>query len=90
MDISQSAARQYGMAAGVYVTKVYSGSAAEKAGISQGDVITGFDGSSVSSMTQIKSALQSHKVGDKVTVTVAKGGNSNRTSQVEVTLTNIQ
>ena len=86
MDISQSTARQYGLSTGVYITKVYTGGAADKAGLAQGDVITAFDGKTVTSMSQIKEMIASHNVGDKVSVTVEKADNNYKEAKVEVTL----
>ena len=86
MDISQSIARQYNIPIGVYVTKVYTGAAAEKANISQGDVITAIDGTQVTSMSQVKNILTTKKSGDKITITVAKADSNYKSAKVEVTL----
>ena len=86
MDISQSTARQYGIPTGVYVAKVYEGSSAEKAGISKGDVITGFDGAVVTSMSQIQNILATHNNGDPVKITIAKENNGYQTTKVDVVL----
>ena len=86
MDISQSTARQYGIPTGVYVAKVYEGSSAEKAGISKGDVITGFDGAVVTSMSQIQNILATHNNGDPVKITIAKANNGYQTTKVDVVL----
>ncbi|MCR4610465.1 MAG: trypsin-like peptidase domain-containing protein [Lachnospiraceae bacterium] len=86
MDISQSTAKQYGISTGVYITKVYTGGAAEKAGLSQGDVITGFDDTTITSMSQIKNILATHNAGDKVKITIDKGGSKAKSTQLEITL----
>ena len=48
---------------GVYVYQVVSGSPAEKAGLRQGDIITEFDGQTITGMTQLKQLIASHKSG---------------------------
>ena len=49
--VDSSIAEAYGIPQGVYVAEVEKGSAAEKAGITSGSVITKFDGTSVKSTT---------------------------------------
>ena len=55
--VDSSIAEAYGIPQGVYVAEVEKGSAAEKAGITSGSVITKFDGTSVKSMDDLKSCL---------------------------------
>ena len=61
---------------GLYVASVTSGSAAAKAGIKKGDVITAADGKTVSDVATLHSILYSHNVGDKVKITVTRNGKS--------------
>ena len=61
---------------GCYVLSVTQGSAAEKAGFKRGDLITAVNGTQVESSTDISKALQSSKVGDKVTLTVSRSGST--------------
>lgn len=61
---------------GLYVASVTSGSAAAKAGIKKGDVITAADGKTVSDVATLHSILYSHNVGDKVKITVTRNGES--------------
>ena len=51
-DVSSNIANSYNMPTGVYVYEVVSGSAAEKAGLRQGDIITELDGQKMTSMNQ--------------------------------------
>jgi putative serine protease PepD len=53
---------------------VTSGSPAAKAGLQQGDVITQFDGQAVKDSDTLVSAVQGHKVGDKVQITYTRDG----------------
>ncbi|MDD6381581.1 MAG: trypsin-like peptidase domain-containing protein [Lachnospiraceae bacterium] len=86
-DISSEMASSYSMPQGVYVTKVVSGSPAEKAGIKKGDVITGVDGTTISSMSSLREYISGKKKGDKVKVAVATVENDYKSKNVEVTLT---
>lgn len=57
---------------GIYVTAVQMDSPAYEAGVLVGDVITDLDGEPVNSIDGYFRALQEHKVGDKVEVTVLR------------------
>ena len=85
-DISSDVAQAYNMPEGVYVYQVVSGSAAENAGIRQGDIITEFDGQSVSTMSQLKELMTYYKSGQKVKVKLERLGNGYEEQTVEVTL----
>lgn len=54
---------------GIYVAKVTEESAAEEAGIKEGDVITAIDGKPVNKMAELQEVLAKKRPGDKVTVT---------------------
>lgn len=59
---------------GVYIQAVTPGSGAEKAGLLSGDYILSADGEEVASSADLKSVLNSHKVGDTMNLTVLRGG----------------
>ena len=65
-DITEDVANTYNMPNGIYVTKVAEGSAAEKAGIQKGDILTEFDGKEVTSMENMQEILKYYKAGKKV------------------------
>jgi membrane-associated protease RseP (regulator of RpoE activity) len=69
---------------GVKVSEVQDGSAAAKAGLQQGDVITAIDGKDVTSPQAVRSAVQAKQSGDKISVTYTRDGQS---KTVDVTLT---
>ena len=69
-DVSEEGAQMYNMPTGVYVKEVMSGGGAEKAGITKGSIITGFEGSSISGMSSLQEQLQYYKAGEEVTLTV--------------------
>lgn len=61
----------YGIPKGIYLTEVQEGSPAEEAGLTKGHVITKFDGSSVSSMEDLREMLPYYAAGEEVPVTVS-------------------
>ena len=87
-DVTSEISQKYQMPLGLYIYEVIEGGGAEKAGITQGNIITGINGSSVSSYDELQKELTYYAVGDTVTVTVQipenNGGYTEK--QVEVTL----
>ena len=69
-DVSEEGAQMYNMPTGVYVKEVMSGGGAEKAGLTKGSIITGFEGSSISGMSSLQEQHQYYKAGEEVTLTV--------------------
>jgi putative serine protease PepD len=68
---------------GAKVSKVVAGSPAAKSGLKAGDVITAFDGQTIRSANDLTAAVSAAKVGEKVTLTVHRGGS---TQQLSITL----
>ncbi len=81
-DVDSSTSNTYNIPAGVYVSEVMSGQAADRAGMKQGDIITKFADQSVSSLSELKSILQTYKAGEKVNVTIYRSNNGSYKSQV--------
>ena len=71
-DVTSQISEAYGMPEGVYVTQVKHGTAAEAAGIQQGDIITEFDGKKVSSMEALRDNMQYYAAGTTVEVVLQK------------------
>ena len=69
-DVSEEGAQMYNMPTGVYIKEVMSGGGAEKAGLTKGSIITGFEGSSISGTSSLQEQLQYYKAGEEVTLTV--------------------
>jgi serine protease Do len=59
---------------GAVITEVVSGSAADKAGLQEGDVVVKADGKAVNSSDDLRSAIQSKKPGDHLLLVVNRGG----------------
>lgn len=69
-NMEKSYAEAFNMPVGVYVYSVSEGSAAEKAGLHQGDIITAFNGRAITNMSELMSILSYTKGGTEATLTV--------------------
>lgn len=86
-DVSSDAASAYGIPEGVYVTATDKDSAAAKAGLLKGYVITAFDGKTVRSSSELKNLMTYYEKGEKVTITVQVPQNANyQEKNITVTL----
>jgi serine protease Do len=87
-DVSEESSQMYNIPEGIYVTQVIKGGAAEAAGINEKDVITEFDGQTVTTMEELQDLLQYYESGTKVKVKVqALKDNQYTEKEVELTLT---
>ena len=87
VDVTSDVAKTYNMPTGVYVAQVVEGSAAEQAGIVSVDIITEFDGKTITSMEGLSGTLEYYKAGTTVDVTVMRNANGEYTEQtISVTL----
>ena len=71
-DLSDQLAQYFGTKDGVLVTSVADDSAAAKAGVKAGDVITSFNGTDVTSPSNLRSRIQRLQDGDEFTVGVVR------------------
>jgi S1-C subfamily serine protease len=71
---------------GVYIAAVNGGSAAEEAGLKEGDIIIGIDKNEVKSTAELQEFVARNRPGDKIDVTFLRDGEENT---VEATLKNI-
>ncbi len=83
--VTEDSANRYGFSVtkGAYIAAVSPNSGAAEAGLVEGDIVTAFDGKAVESADDLMLDVRSKQPGDKVTLTVASGG---ETRDVEVTL----
>ena len=86
-DINESYSSALGIPSGIYVSQVVSGSPAEKAGISAGDVIVKFEGNNVSTMSGLKEKLAIKKANTKVKITFKRANQSGTYEEKTVTVT---
>lgn len=73
-DITETYSRYLNLPMGVYVLSVMPDSAAEKAGILQGDVIIDVDGKAITTAAELNEIISEHKAGDEITLTVSRYG----------------
>ena len=85
-DINESYSSALGIPSGIYVSQVVSGSPAEKAGISAGDVIVKFEGNNVSTMSGLKEKLAIKKANTKVKITFKRANQSGTYEEKTVTV----
>ena len=87
VDVSSDAKELYNMPEGAFVYEVNEDSAAEEAGIRKGDVITKFDGESVTGKDDLIDKMCYYAVGETVTLEVqTANGGEYESREVEVTL----
>lgn len=70
MSVSTEYSQQLNMPEGVYVSEVTKGGGAEKAGMTRGCIITGINGTKVSSKDDLQEQLQYYAKGDEVELTI--------------------
>src|SRR5271165_5972495 len=75
-DVTPEIAKEYGLpdASGALVAGVAQGSAAERAGIKTGDIITSINGAPMKSAGELRNAIGMLRVGDKVEVGLLRDG----------------
>lgn len=85
--VTDEMASLYGIPKGVFITEVAEDSPASEAGLQRGDIITKFDGSSVSSMEELRNTLAYYAAGEEVKLTVSTADNGEYVeNKVELTL----
>ncbi len=86
-NVDSSMSEMYGIPTGVYVLSVEPGSAAEKAGLQKGDIITEFDGVSIGNKEELKNAILYYEPGETIDVTIQRSVDGEYEKQVvKVTL----
>ena len=88
MSVSTEYSQQLNMPEGVYVSEVTKGGGAEKAGMTRGCIITGINGTTVSSMDDLQEQRQYYAKGDEVelTIQVPQSNGEYQEQSVNVTL----
>ena len=76
LTVVDQMAQDYGMPRGVYVSEVVAGSAAERAGIVRGNIITEFGGNKISSTEDLASIMDYYAAGEVVEVEIMQGSPS--------------
>lgn len=73
-DVSPEEAEWYKLPVGLYVGGIVPGSPAAKAGMRPEDVIVALDGKDIETFNDLQTLLAKYQVGDKVIITVVRGG----------------
>ncbi len=86
-DINADIAKRYHLKnySGVLVVNVIPNSAAEEAGIKEGDIILQVDGEEVNEVPELLEHIGTHRPGDKITITIKRNG---KIKQLTVVLKN--
>ncbi|MBQ2991362.1 MAG: trypsin-like peptidase domain-containing protein [Clostridia bacterium] len=74
IDVTKEMSKQYSMPVGVYIREVSEFSAAERAGLMKGDIITAFDNEPVTCADDLNALKAKHQSGDVVPVTIDRNG----------------
>ena len=74
-EVTPEISAYYGIPQGIYVSEVAEGGGAEKAGIKNGDIITGFQGSAITSNDSLTRLMKYYAKGDEVEVTFVRNEN---------------
>lgn len=85
--LDEETAQAYNAPAGIYVSSVAQGSAAARAGLQGGCIITGFNGQEMTTMEELQEAIAGCAPGDTVTITAQFPANNG--SYTEQTVTTI-
>lgn len=86
-DVTDSYSQAFGLPTGVYISKVNVGSPADSAGVQAGDIITSFDGKSLSTMESLQARIKTHKAGDRVEVILQRQQRNGDYKEVTLTVT---
>lgn len=82
-NLDEQTASKNNLTAGIYVVSVEEYSAAEKAGVKAGDIITEFDGNKVLTMEELNNIKNNHAIGDTVSLKLVRNGSE---KQLSITL----
>lgn len=86
-NIDANASKEYGMPVGIYVYKIVEGGAAANSDLKEKDIITKFDGQSVTNMEELKQMLTYYEGGSTVSLTVQSLVNGSYVEhEVQITL----
>lgn len=83
-DVESSVSETYGIPSGVRIESVVEGGPADEAGVKKGDILTGFDGRTVTNASGLKEILSYYAAGETVEITVERADDG---EYVEKTLT---
>ena len=87
INVDAASSQSFGMPVGIYVYKIVEGGAASRSELREKDIITKFDGQSVTNMEELKQMLTYYEGGSAVTLTVQSLENGSYVERdVQITL----
>lgn len=81
-NVTDTISQMYNIPVGIYVTEVSRNSAADKAGLQSGDVITAVDDTEVSTSEELNAQKNKHSAGDTIEITYVRSGKEKTTEVV--------
>ena len=85
--VDASVSQLYGLPIGIYLSEVSQDSPAEKAGLTKGMILTGFDGMKITTMADLQEMLPYYAAGEDVTVTVQSADENGEMQEQDLTIT---
>jgi S1-C subfamily serine protease len=73
-NITPEVEEQYGVEQGAFIIEIVPGGPAERAGMRTNDIVVSFNGERIETMDDLIVAIREHKVGERVSVVVVRGG----------------
>ena len=83
IDLDERTANYYNLPVGIYIKEIQANSPASTADIKTGDIVTGIDGTKVSTMNELNKIKEEKNIGDKITLDIYRSGEYKKT---EITL----
>lgn len=82
-DLTEELAKRNNLVIGIYIAEIEDFSAAQKAGLKIGDVITAADGKTVTTMNELTEIKNTHQIGDTMKLKINRNGEE---LEIELTL----
>ena len=86
-NITESYAQQLNLPEGIYIRAVQENSPADNGGLHAGDIITKFNGNSISSMENLIAKLESYRAGDEITLSIKRMTNHGQYEETDLRIT---
>ena len=86
-NITEAYSEQLNLPEGIYIREVQADSPADRGGIHAGDIITKFNGNTISSMENLISKLESYRAGDEITISVKRMTNHGQYEETDLRIT---
>ena len=86
-NVSSDISQMYNIPQGVYILGTETDGPGHKAGLQQGDIITAFDGISVTDYNGLVRTLQYYKAGETIDVTIQRAGENGGYEEKTVSIT---